>query len=247
MGDVTGIEWTDKSWNPWMGCTKVSAGCEHCYMFRDLTGYGRDPSVVTRSKTTFTAPLKWKEPALVFTCSWSDWFHKDADPWRAEAWAIVKRTPHLTYQILTKRTGRIRRHLPVDWGDGYPNVWLGTTVEDQDAVFRVRHLLNTPARTRFLSCEPLLGALDLSPYSTGIDWAIVGGESGPQARPMPLDAARGIIAWGKQHRIAIFVKQLGGHPNKRHDPAAWPRDLRVRQMPKGRGEAARQLARTVKK
>src|SRR3990167_6883297 len=95
------IEWTNDTWNPWHGCTKVSEGCDHCYMFRDKVRYGQDPELVVRSKTTFTAPLKWKEPSLVFTCSWSDWFHKAADAWRDEAWAIIKATPHLTYQILT--------------------------------------------------------------------------------------------------------------------------------------------------
>ena len=112
------ISWTEATWNPWMGCTKVSEGCDNCYMFREQRQYGNDPEVVRRSKTKFRFPLTLKEPSLIFTCSWSDWFHVDADPWRDEAWEIVRATPQHTYQILTKRPGRILRHLPADWGDG---------------------------------------------------------------------------------------------------------------------------------
>lgn len=162
MGETTAIGWTQATWNPWYGCTKVSAGCDHCYMFRDMKRYGRDPETVTRSKTKFTDPLKWKDGRLIFTCSWSDWFHKDADAWRDEAWQIVRDTPHHTYQILTKRPGRIARHLPADWGEGYPNVWLGTSVENQDYVKRIRDLQTIPAAVHFLSAEPLLGPLNLT-------------------------------------------------------------------------------------
>lgn len=161
MGERSAIGWTEATWNPWYGCTKVSEGCDHCYMFRDMKRYGRDPEKVTRSKTKFGDPLKWKEPKLIFTCSWSDWFHKDADAWRDEAWQIVKDTPHHTYQILTKRPGRIVRHLPKDWGDGYANVWLGTSVESQEYVTRAHVLADIPARVRFLSCEPMLGPIEL--------------------------------------------------------------------------------------
>lgn len=160
----TNISWTDETWNPWQGCTKVSPGCAHCYMFRDKKKYGQDPSTVVRSKDpTFYKPLKMQEPALVFTCSWSDFFHADADTWRAEAWDIIKRTPHLTYQVLTKRPERILDHLPSDWGwRGYPNVWIGTSVENQRwAKVRIPLLMKVPAVVRFLSCEPLLGPVDL--------------------------------------------------------------------------------------
>ena len=241
MGDRTGIEWTERTWNPWHGCTKVSAGCDHCYMFRDKARYGQNPETVTRSKTTFRAPLKWADPALVFTCSWSDWFHKAADEWRDEAWEIVKATPHLTYQILTKRPGRIARHLPADWGDGYPNVWLGVSVENQDAAFRASQLANIPARVRFVSAEPLIGAVHLTrtPYTDAwvealdrIHWVIVGGESGPEHRPMQLGWARSLIAQCQHHDVPVFVKQLGGWPDKQGDPEQWPDDLRVREMPK---------------
>src|ERR1700761_9152752 len=117
MGETTGIQWTNKSWNPWQGCRKVSAGCKFCYMFREKEKYGQNGSRIVRSKTTFTAPLKWKDPSLVFTCSWSDFFIEEADEWRQEAWDIIKATPHLTYQILTKRPERIGMCLPADWGN----------------------------------------------------------------------------------------------------------------------------------
>lgn len=237
MSETTAIEWTEATWNPWMGCTKVSAGCDNCYMFSEQRRYGHDPEVVRRSKTKFSDPLKWKEPKIIFTCSWSDWFHKDADPWRDEAWDIIRRTPQHTYQILTKRPGRIFRHLPADWGNGYPNVWLGTSVESQDFVSRIGPLVNAPARVRFLSCEPLLGPLSLrwglwqGPWDRTaihdhldalrmLDWVIVGGESGPNARPMAIEWARELQAQCAEAGVAFFLKQLGGFPDKRgHDKA----------------------------
>ncbi len=236
MGTTTAIEWTatylpdgsvipGKSWNPWQGCTKVSPGCGHCYMFRDKRRYGQDPSTVVRSKDpTFYAPLKWAAPGKVFTCSWSDWFHAAADPWRDEAWAIIRATPHLTYQILTKRPERIKPYLPADWGDGYPNVWLGTSVENQRWTTRIDELLAVPARVRFLSCEPLLGLVDLERWlayhdsngeptfprrDSGLHWVIVGGESGPDARPMHPDWARSLRDQCQAAGVAFFFKQWG--------------------------------------
>jgi protein gp37 len=243
MGDNTAIEWTESSWNPWMGCTKVSPGCDHCYMFTEQRRYGTDPELVRRSKTTFTQPLKWKEPRLIFTCSWSDWFHKRADEWRDEAWDIIRRTPQHTYQILTKRPGRILRHLPADWGEGYPNVWLGTTVENQDAVHRARTLAVVPARVRFISAEPLLGPISFAlrpDYSTPVDkgnpldqiqWLIAGGESGPGARPCEDWWLRSLRMQCRDHNVAFFLKQLGGHPDKRGHEKALLDGERYTEMP----------------
>lgn len=219
MAEHSGIEWTDATWNPWRGCTKVSAGCDHCYMFRDQERYGRDPSVVVRSKTTFGDPLKWAEPRVVFTCSWSDWFHEAADDWRAAAWDVIERTPQHTYLILTKRPGRMARHLPWSaFGDPWPNVWLGTSVENQETAFRVRQLRIHPAAVRFVSAEPLIGpvALDLS----GIHWVIAGGESGPGFRPMDLDWARSLRDACLGTGVAFFLKQLGGWPDKQGGASA---------------------------
>lgn len=242
MGDTTAIQWTDKTWNPWQGCTQVTAGCDHCYMFRDKVRYGQDPTAVVRSKPpTFDKPLTWREPARVFTCSWSDWFHPAADAWRDAAWAIVGATPHLTYQILTKRPNRIAGHLPADWGEtGYPNVWLGVSVEAAATSFRVQQLGRVPAAVRFVSYEPALGPFWPGLWGDVLDWVIVGGESGGrEARPFDLRWAADAIQQGRAHGIPIFVKQLGSvwardhHARDGHggDPAEWPPELRVRQSP----------------
>jgi protein gp37 len=203
MSDKTIISWTKATWNPWHGCTKVSEGCDNCYMFTAKRRYGQDPEKVVRSKTKFRDPLKWKDPTVIFTCSWSDFFHKDADAWREEAWEIIRATPHHTYQILTKRPGRMFRHLPLDWGDGYPNVWLGTTIENQDQMHRAWRLGDTPARVRFISAEPLLSRLSFINANgqnalERIDWVICGGESGPGFREMDLAWAFDVLAQCRQ-------------------------------------------------
>ena len=157
MGETTGIEWTDATWNPWYGCEKISPGCKLCYMYRDMERYGRDPYTPTRSKTTFRAPLKWADPRLVFTCSWSDFFIAHADPWRTEALEIIRATPHHTYQILTKRPERVpgclerydierlgamgKRAKSVGIEVGLPrNVWIGVSVENADYLHRIDQL-----------------------------------------------------------------------------------------------------------
>lgn len=209
MAEETGISWTNSTWNPWLGCTKVSTGCDNCYMYREQRQYGNDPEVVRRSKTKFSEPLKWKDGRLVFTCSWSDWFHVDADPWRDEAWDVIRRTPQHTYQILTKRPGRILRHLPDDCGDGYANVWLGTSVESNEFLSRARVLRDVPAALRFISAEPLLGPLpDLD--LDGIGWVITGGESGAGHRPIDEEWVRAIRDECVAEGVPFHHKQWGG-------------------------------------
>lgn len=179
-------------------------------MFAQKRQYGQDPEQVVRSKTTFSAPLRWKDPTRVFTCSWSDFFIAEADPWRAEAWSIVERTPHLTYQILTKRPARIRAHLP--WRDdqaAWPHVWLGVSIESRPYRYRAEVLRQVPAGLRFLSLEPLLedlGDLDLD----GIGWVIVGGESGPQRRPFEVAWLGRIVDQCRAAGVPVFVKQDAG-------------------------------------
>jgi len=184
-------------------------------MFSEQRRYGHDPEVVRRSKTKFADPLKWKEPKLIFTCSWSDWFHKDADPWRDEAWEIIKATPQHTYQILTKRPGRIQRHLPADWGPkGYANVWLGTSVENQDVAFRAWQLVRAVAApVLFLSCEPLLGPLEGLDLA-GIQWLIAGGESGARHRPVHIEWIRDLRERCRTANVPFFFKQWGGRTSK---------------------------------
>ena len=236
MGDTTGIAWTNKTWNPWQGCHKVSSGCANCYMFSEKKRYGQDPAMVVRSKPpTFNAPKKWKDPALVFTCSWSDFFIEEADAWRPEAWEIIRATPHLTYQVLTKRPERIAAHLPSGWP--FPNVWLGVTTEHQEAAdARVPLLLQTEAAVRFVSCEPLVGRVVLR---GGIDWVIVGGESGAAARPCEWNWIRDVVEQCQRGGVPVFVKQLGSRslcvrPIKHRsggDPDEWPDCIRVREIP----------------
>lgn len=244
MGKESRIEWCDASWNPWYGCHKVSAGCKNCYMYRDMARTPFNPHVVTRAKpATFNAPLKWKVPLKVFTCSWSDFFIEEADPWRAEAWEIIKATPHITYQILTKRPERIEGCIPFAFYEhGLPfNVWLGVSAENQEQfdarwpkIEATAHTLR--AAVTFLSLEPLLGPIDLGEWlhDTGLgdedrsrwqvkpDWVITGGESGPREK-VRLANPRWFASIQKQCEaagIAFFHKQNGG---SKKDPVhgAW--------------------------
>lgn len=234
MGDTTGIGWTEATWNPWHGCHKVSGECDYCYMFEEKKRYKQDGDIVVRSKTTFSDPLRWvrsgRPPKVCFTCSWSDWFIAEADTWRDEAWGIIQSTPQITYQILTKRAGRIASHLPSDWRGGWPGVWLGVSVGLKATRQRISTLRTVPSRTRFVSFEPLLedlGDLNLE----GIHWAIIGGESGPHARPMELDWARNIKRQCDEQGVKIFMKQLGGRRDKRSELVQFPSDLQVREYP----------------
>jgi len=208
-------------------------------MFRDKARYKQDPKVVVRSKpATFNAPLKKLKGPLVFTCSWSDFFIEDADEWRPEAWDIIRRTPHLTYQILTKRSENILSRLPADWGEGWPNVWLGVSVESHRFLWRVSELANIPASLRWVSYEPALEYVDFRSqmYWGAIDWLVSGGESGPEKKTRPAD-----VDWFLQVRddcegygVPFFHKQHGG--SSKLDGAWGGRELEGdmwSQFPKG--------------
>ena len=167
MGIGTNIGWTDHTWNPWQGCTQVSTGCDNCYMAREKRHYRQNPWVVVKSSVaTFNLPLSKRVKAgdKVFVCSWSDFCHAAADPLRAAAWQVMRQRPDVIFQICTKRPERLAHCLPADWGSrGWPNVWLGVTGEDQpNYERRVQFLLSTPAAVRFVSIEPMLGAVDAS-------------------------------------------------------------------------------------
>lgn len=260
MGKDSKIAWTEGTWNPWFGCIEVSPGCDNCYahVWADRSG---KPWEFTRAKPgTFTAPKRWAEPRIIFTCSLSDFFASEADAWRSEAWDIIRATPQHTYQILTKRPWNIRSRLPEDWGDGWPNVWLGVTAEDQSrADFRLPALRSIPAVVRFVSYEPAIGPVDWDkfPGLEGIDWVIVGGESGPGARPFNMTWALRSIDQCKASGTAVFVKQMGARvvstlyrgargelypvdmpeypvkftDSKGDNPEEWPEELRVREFP----------------
>lgn len=164
MGAESKIQWTDHTWNIARGCTKVDSDCTNCYMYRqslDRTRY--DPFSVVKTKTVFNLPLKIKEPSKIFTSSLTDVFHPEIDSYRGEMWDIIRKCPHHTFQILTKRPERIKDHLPDDWGDGWDNVWLGTSIGSQKAACdRVPFLLREPGKIRFLSCEPLISPINLN-------------------------------------------------------------------------------------
>ena len=213
MSYESAIEWTGGTWNPWHGCTKVSAGCKGCYMYVAKRRYGQDPTVVVRSKTKFDEPLRWRESRMIFTCSWSDWFHATADAWRNEAWGVIRATPQHTYQILTKRPERVLDHLPPDWGRGWPNVWLGVSIEDTNVIHRVAILQRAPAEVRFLSIEPLIGSVGRLNLG-GIGWVIVGGESGPGHRPCRPEWVRSVRDQCTEAGVSFFFKQWGGKTPK---------------------------------
>lgn len=238
MGTNSKIGWTDHTWNPWFGCTSVSPGCDHCYMMRDLKRYGIEPGVVHLAKSaTFRSPLskrrdgsvKWPDGDKVFTCSWSDFFHPDADEYRDRCWEIIKKRPGLTFQILTKRPDRIIACLPHDWGDGYPNVWLGATAENQEMLDKRLPilLLHTPAAKRFISIEPMLEEVSLKGFGGLLDWVIVGGETGPGCRAINPDWVRSLRDYCFHVDVPLFVKQL-----RQGKPI--PEDLRIYDFPRER-------------
>lgn len=295
MSDNSAIEWTDATWNPITGCTKVSPGCDNCYAdtfserWRGIAGhYFENGFDIQLRPDKLTVPLAWKKPRRVFVNSMSDLFHKDIpDEYIAKVFAVMGATPQHTYQLLTKRHGRMRALLGSSafaelldrefldltvnqhpelaqdtWQYPLPNVWLGVSVEDQKhADLRIPALLDTPAAVRFLSCEPLLGSVDLTRIAAGskqqpdmvydalgqrygvpgrwqaatsahIDWVIVGGESGRGARPMDPAWAGQIVQQCQHSNVPVFVKQLGSRWGKQHkDIDQFPAELRVRQFP----------------
>ena len=297
MGEQTAIAWCDHTFNPWVGCTKVSPGCTHCYaetydkrVGGVPVGQRRDGRVQLRwgkgaprthtSKSNWYQPVKWNTAAglagvrrRVFCSSLADAFDPEVPiAWLEELQGLIAITPHLDWLLLTKRPERFGRWVgPFD-----DNVWLGVTAENQEqANRRIPLLLAQDAGVRFLSCEPLLGPLDLDwpkglypdgpptccngfecgcrgmpidpPLWFGLDWIIIGGESGTEARPFELAWARDLVAGARAHGTAPFVKQLGANPvlsagvcaarptdKARSDPAGWPADLRVREFPSSR-------------
>jgi protein gp37 len=227
MSDRSRIEWTQATWNPTTGCDRISAGCDHCYaltLARRLKAMGSpkyqaDGNPVTSGPgfavqthpDTLSVPYRWRTPRTVFVNSMSDLFHaRVPEPFIRDVFAVMADTPRHTYQVLTKRSTRLRRLADrLDWP---PNVWVGVSVETADQIYRVEDLRAVPATIRFISAEPLLGpltGLDL----TGIQWVITGGESGPAARPLDLDWVREIRDATQTAGLAYFHKQHGGpHP-----------------------------------
>ena len=203
------------TWNPVTGCTKVSQGCKHCYaerMARRLEAMGsdryRNGFEVTLHPDLLDVPRGWRQPRVVFVNSMSDLFHDDIPlAYIQRVFATMRDCPHHTFQVLTKRSERLAEfalHLP--WPS---NVWMGVSVEDSRVLNRVRDLQRVPAAVRFLSLEPLIGPLEALPLE-GIHWAIVGGESGPKARPMRREWVTSIFRQCRAARVPFFFKQWGG-------------------------------------
>lgn len=226
MGSYSKIEWTTHTFNPWWGCTKVSDGCKFCYAETLSSRYGYDfwgPKKPRRllSDQHWLEPLRWNMEAerkgkrhQVFCASMADVFEERAPEGQLERlWEVIRQTPYLDWQLLTKRPQLIAEKLPTDWSTGYANVWLGTSIEDEQVLDRVGHLVAVPSKVRFLSVEPLIGPIHHLPL-TGINWVIVGGESGVGARPMKQEWVLDIQRQCCQSQVAFFFKQWGG-PNKK--------------------------------
>lgn len=213
------IEWTDATWNPVTGCSKISPGCKYCYAERfanrlKLMGQPRYANgfELTLQPDTLETPLTWRKPRMVFVNSMSDLFHKDVPTeYIAAVLETVRRADWHVFQVLTKRSGRLVELANVlDWPS---NFWLGVSVEDQDYTYRISHLRMVPASVRFLSLEPLLGPIKRLPLM-GVDWVIVGGESGPGARPMDRDWVLSIRDECTSRGVPFFFKQWGGFHKK---------------------------------
>ena len=210
MGQTTTIEWAEATHNFWQGCRKVSPGCKNCYAER-LMGEEKFKVVRKADYAAFHAPYRWRKPRSVFTCSMSDFFIEEADAWRRAAWDVIEDTPQHTYMILTKRTERIQQCLPSSSAWLWPLVWLGASVENQYwADVRLPQLLAMPAVKHFVSCEPLLGPIDLSAYLPDLDWIITGGESGPDRRPFDKAWASAILRQCQEAKVPFFFKQGSG-------------------------------------
>ena len=243
------IEWTDETWNPVTGCTRVSPGCDHCYMFAlyprlkamGVAGYEATPDTVRTLPERLEEPLKWRKPRLVFVNSMSDVFHPRVpfdfitDMFSVMVEAAARRG-HV-FQVLTKRPGRAvawwSRHQDRFPGGWPPNVWIGTSVENQKYAPRLTVLGRLPAPVRFVSAEPLLAPLDLTRWlSDGtLHWVIAGGESGPGARPMPITWVRALRDQSVRTNTPFFLKQLGGVRNKRGGKDATVDGRPWRQVP----------------
>lgn len=273
MSDGTGIAWTDATWSPILGCSPASAGCAQCYALRDVWRMAHNPNPkIARpreglvEKTSagvhrwtgrirflneqLEVPLRWRRPRRIFVANQADLFHEALFPADiARVFEVMKLSPQHQFQVLTKRAARMREFFdgPGRPWASLPNVWLGVSVEDQAAADeRIPHLLATPAAVRFLSCEPLLGPVDLTPYFRKLetsgpgwtltgglaleiadrvpDWVIVGGESGPRARRCEVAWIRQLVEQSRAAGVPCFVKQLG---------TAWAREQEPLVDPKG--------------
>lgn len=242
------IEWTDETWNPVTGCTRVSAGCDNCYAarmtqrlarigktkekYKGLIGpNGHFNGTVRTHEDQLDVPKRWRKPRMILVCSISDLFDPDVPySFIEKVFETMRACPQHTFQVLTKRPERM---LEVTLSFGIPeNVWVGTSIEDyQTGLRRLPYLCEVKAKTRFISYEPALGMVDLRSFLTKIDWVIAGGESGPGARPAKSGWFRGVRDQCRKAKVPFFMKQLGGAKKKGNKLEDIPKDLRVRQYP----------------
>ena len=219
MSETSAIEWTDSTWNPVTGCTKVSRGCDNCYAerfserFRGVAGHPFEMGFdLTLREDRLDYPLRWRRPRRVFVNSMSDLFHKDV-PWSYvdRVFDVMEQADRHVFQVLTKRSSLMRDYLRGRYGDSVvpPHIWCGVSVEDRAALVRIKHLQGSPVALRFLSIEPLLGRVGDFDVS-GISWIIVGGESGPGARPLEAEWVCEVRDLCEKNGIPFFFKQWGG-------------------------------------
>lgn len=257
MAENSSIQWTTHSFNSWVGCQKVGPGCDNCYAERDSKRFfskkvlwGENAERLTLSENYWKQPIKWNKRAgetgireRVFCSSMADVMDKNSPVGvRERLWDLIKATPNLDWLIVTKRIGNAKKMLPADWGNGYQNVWLISTIVNQAEADRdIPKLLDTPAFIRGLSMEPLLGPVQIpqwfirdEPYSIprNIDWIIAGAESGPHARAMDLSWVNDLQAQCSKNKVPFFVKQLTGIKGKAiKDISLFPADLQIREYP----------------
>ena len=256
MAEQTGIAWTDHTFNPWIGCQKVSPGCDNCYAEKQnlqhrWTQWGPEGERKRTSENYWRQPIRWNRRAeaaetqeRVFCASLADILDNQAPPGaRDDLWKLIRATPHLDWQLLTKRPQNLEEMLPPDWEEGYPNVWLGVSAEDQVEYDRRWPILaRTPAGIRFISYEPALGPLTLAGQEQLPNWLIWGGESGKSPRPLEPGWIRSITRECCQQRIAVFGKQWGSYPANPLVTEAEIPIAKVRKMdPEENGKGGAQL------
>jgi len=221
MAQNSKIEWTEVTWNPVSGCTKISAGCKNCYaerMAKRLKAMGmpqyRNGFKVSLHPKSLTEPLRFRKPRIIFVCSMGDLFHTEVLlAFIKKVFSVMNQCDSHIFQVLTKRPHLAARYASkLNWTD---NIWLGTTVENQDTISRIQHLRKIPAKVRFISAEPLLDKLPRLPL-TGVHWVIVGGESGPRARPIKAEWVREIRDRCIKYNVPFFFKQWGGFHKSRN-------------------------------
>lgn len=241
MAANSSIEWTESTWNPLTGCSKISPGCKHCYAERmafRLQAMGQphylNGFILTLHEDSLELPLRWKRPQTIFVNSMSDLFHLDVPfDFIQKMFVVMAKARWHRFQILTKRADRLSRLSSLlPWTE---NIWMGVSVENQDYVGRINFLRSTDAKIKFLSLEPLLGPLE-SLDLRGIDWVIVGGESGPGARPMRVDWVRSIRDHCRSAGVPFFFKQWGGVRKKKAGRELEGRTWDEMPLKKGREE-----------